>query len=91
MSQELPQTYCDRIIQDPAILVGKPVVKGTRIPVELVLKRLSQDLDLQTLFESYPRLTVEDVKACLAYAYALAQKERARQLARSARAQRSSA
>ena len=60
--------YQERIIQDPKIMVGKPVVRGTRIPVELVLKRLSQDLDLKTLFESYPRLTEEDVKASLEYA-----------------------
>lgn len=60
--------YQDRIIIDPNILVGKPVVKGTRIPVELVLKRLAQDLDMKTLFEAYPRLTKEDVQACLAYA-----------------------
>ena len=56
-----------RIIIDPNILAGKPVVKGTRVPVELVLKRLAQDLDTQTLFEAYPRLTKEDVQACLAY------------------------
>lgn len=58
------------IIIDPEILVGKPVVRGTRIPVELVLKRLSQDLNLTTLYEAYPRLTPEDVKACLDYARA---------------------
>src|SRR5438128_2561977 len=62
------QNYVDRIVVDPRILVGKPVIKGTRIPVELVLKRLSQDLDMQTIFEAYPRLTEADVKACLAYA-----------------------
>ena len=67
--------YQDRIIIDPEILVGKPVIKGTRIPVELVLKRLSQDLNLDTLFAAYPRLTVEDVKACLAYAEALVEGE----------------
>ena len=56
-------------------MVGKPVVRGTRIPVELVLKRLSQDLTLQALFQSYPRLTEEDVKACLEYARALVEGE----------------
>ncbi|HEX8598840.1 MAG TPA: DUF433 domain-containing protein [Chloroflexia bacterium] len=61
----------NRIVVDPQILAGKPVVRGTRIPVELVLKRLAQDLDVQTLFASYPRLTEEDVKACLEYAGAL--------------------
>jgi uncharacterized protein (DUF433 family) len=60
--------YRDRIILDPGILTGKPVVRGTRIPVELVLKRLAQDLDVQTLMEAYPRLTEEDIKACLQYA-----------------------
>lgn len=60
----------DRIVVDPEILGGKPIVRGTRIPVELVLKRLSQDLDLQTIYESYPRLKPDDVKACLAYAQA---------------------
>ena len=64
-----------RIVVDPRIMAGKPVVRGTRIPVDLVLKRLSQDLDLASLFESYPRLTEDDVKACLAYASALVQGE----------------
>ena len=60
--------YHDRIIQDPQILVGKPVVKGTRIPVELVLAKLAQNPDLGELFADYPRLTPEDVNACLEYA-----------------------
>ena len=65
----------DRIVIDSRVMTGKPVVKGTRIPVELVLKRLSQDLDLATLFVSYPRLTVEDVMACIEYAYAIVEGE----------------
>lgn len=60
-----------RIVVDPEIMAGKPVVKGTRIPVELVLKRLAQDLDTTTLLEAYPRLTEDDVKACLTYAQQL--------------------
>ena len=60
------QNYTERIIIDPKILAGKPVIKGTRISVELVLKRLSQDLDMKTIFEAYPHLTEADVKACLA-------------------------
>jgi uncharacterized protein (DUF433 family) len=62
--------YLDRIAQDPAVMVGKPVVRGTRIPVELVLEQLSYNLDLDELFSAYPRLTRDDVKACLAYARA---------------------
>lgn len=60
--------YSDRIVTDPAIMVGKPVVKGTRITVEAVLAHLADSPDLNDLFEAYPRLTLEDVKACLAYA-----------------------
>lgn len=55
----------DRIISDPEILVGKPVVRGTRIPVALVLAKLAHNPELGELFADYPRLTVEDVKACL--------------------------
>lgn len=61
-------SHIDRIVRDPAILAGKPTVRGTRIPVELVLKRLSQDLDVAALYRAYPRLRPEDVTACLAYA-----------------------
>jgi uncharacterized protein (DUF433 family) len=64
-----------RIVTDPKILVGKPVVRGTRIPVELVLSRLAENPDLDELFADYPRLTVDDVKACLAYAKALVEKQ----------------
>jgi len=49
-------------------MVGKPVVKGTRIPVELVLRYLAENPNFDDLFADYPRLTVEDVKACFAYA-----------------------
>ena len=61
--------YQDRIIQDPEIMVGKPVVKGTRIPVERILKHLEEN-DRADLFAAFPELTEEDVRACLAYARA---------------------
>ncbi len=71
-------TYQERITQDPDVLAGKPVVKGTRIPVELVLAKLSANPDTQELFQDYPRLTVDDVRACLAYAeHLVAQQEKA--------------
>jgi uncharacterized protein (DUF433 family) len=60
--------YRDRIVQDPEILVGKPVVKGTRIPVELVLAKLAQNPDLDELFADYPRLRREDVEGCWEHA-----------------------
>jgi uncharacterized protein (DUF433 family) len=60
--------YRDRITQDPNIMVGKPVVRGTRIPVELVIGHLAENPGLDDLFGAYPHLTIDDVKACLAYA-----------------------
>ncbi|MDO8669845.1 MAG: DUF433 domain-containing protein [Dehalococcoidia bacterium] len=69
------------MVEDPEIMVGKPVVKGTRIPVELVLQHLEENPDLEDLFAAFPRLTMEDVKACLAFARAVMigeQKTRAR-------------
>jgi uncharacterized protein (DUF433 family) len=49
-------------------MLGKPVFKGTRIPVELVVAHLANTPDLNDLFAAYPDLTVADVKACLQYA-----------------------
>ena len=61
--------YHDRIVRDPEISLGKPVVKGTRISVETVLAQLAADPDFDELFRAYPRLTVDDVRAVLAYAH----------------------
>ena len=58
----------ERIVRDPGVMVGKPVVRGTRIPVELVLEQLAFNLDLDDLFGAYPELTREDVSACLRHA-----------------------
>ncbi|MCX6023680.1 MAG: DUF433 domain-containing protein [Chloroflexi bacterium] len=54
--------------QDPAIMAGKPVVRGTRIPMEMVLEQLAFKPDLEELFAIYPELTLDDVRGCLAYA-----------------------
>src|SRR5437763_28602 len=62
--------FMDRITTDPKVLVGKTVVKGTRIPVELVLAKLAHNPDLDELFVAYPELTKDDVRAVLAYAQA---------------------
>jgi uncharacterized protein (DUF433 family) len=61
----------DNITIDPHIMVGKPVVKGTRVPVELVLAKLAANPDLGQFFLDYPELTLDDVKAVLAYASTL--------------------
>ncbi len=58
----------DRIVVDDAVMAGKPVVRGTRIPVELVLEYLARTLDFTELFADYPRLARDDVRACLFFA-----------------------
>jgi uncharacterized protein (DUF433 family) len=57
-----------RIIADPAIMMGKACIKGTRITVELVLRWLSEGCTFGELLEAYPHLTEEDLRAALAYA-----------------------
>lgn len=58
----------ERIIVDPEIMAGQPVVRGTRIPVYVVLGYLAENPSFDDLFADYPRLTMDDVKACFAYA-----------------------
>ena len=70
--------YEERIVAHPAIMVGKPVVKGTRIPVERVIRHLAENPDLDELFQAFPHLTVDDVKACLAYAHATLERSQPR-------------
>ena len=57
-----------RITLDPDVMVGKPVVRGTRITVELVIGLLAQGWIEQEILSAYPHLTHDDVLACLAYA-----------------------
>ena len=58
----------DHIISDPEILVGKPVVKGTRLSVDLILDRLADGWTAEDLFKSYPRFTPEALQAVFAFA-----------------------
>ena len=58
----------DRIVVDPKVMVGKPVVRGTRIPVELLLRKLSEGASVHNLLEAYPGLSTEDILAAIAYA-----------------------
>jgi uncharacterized protein (DUF433 family) len=58
----------ERIVVDPEILAGKPVIRGTRIAVELILELLAAGQSDTEILENYPGLTRDDVLACLAYA-----------------------
>jgi len=61
----------DRIERNPKIMVGKPVIRGTRITVELILGKLAADVPIEEVLEDYPHLTRDDVLASLAYARSL--------------------
>ncbi len=66
----------DRIVVDPNILTGKPVVKGTRLAVEFIIELLAQGWKEDEVLKNYPGLTREDVQACLAYASSVLQAEK---------------
>jgi uncharacterized protein (DUF433 family) len=63
----LNMEYRERVIADPQIMLGKPIIKGTRITVELILQKLSQKMQIEDLLISYPNLNKEDIYAALAY------------------------
>ena len=67
-----PGDWRNRIVVDPKILVGKPVVRGTRISVQFVIERLACGWTVEDVLRSYPHLTAADIRACLAYAHAAA-------------------
>ena len=58
----------ERIEINPDVLLGKPVIRGTRIPVELILRKLSEGASEADLLDAYPRLEPADIRAALAYA-----------------------
>ena len=57
-----------RIETSPDVMLGKPVIRGTRIPVELILRHISEGASEAALLESYPNLTREDIRAAVAFA-----------------------
>ena len=64
-----------RIQRNPAIMAGKPVIKGTRVPVARVLQHLADNPNFDDLFQAFPHLKLADVQACLAYAADLMQQD----------------
>jgi uncharacterized protein (DUF433 family) len=58
----------ERITIDPSILVGKPVIRGTRLAVELIVELLAQGWSEEEVLKNYPGITQEDMQACLGYA-----------------------
>ena len=66
----------DRIVLDPRILAGKPIIKGTRIAVEHVLDLLAGGWSVEKVLENYPQLKKEDIAAGLRYAVETLKQER---------------
>lgn len=60
--------FRQRIMIDPKIMVGKPVIKGTRIPVELIVRMVAQGIPEKEILKEYPNLKPEDIRAALTYA-----------------------
>ena len=72
----IAMTTNERITLDPAILAGKPVVRGTRLSVEFIIGLMADSWAEADILTNYPGLTHEDIAACLAYARDLLQSER---------------
>jgi uncharacterized protein (DUF433 family) len=58
----------ERIERNPEIMGGKPVIRGTRIPAELVLRKLGAGMSIEAILADHPRLTPEDIRAAQAFA-----------------------
>jgi uncharacterized protein (DUF433 family) len=69
-------TWQDHITIDPNVLVGKPVIKGTRISVEFVVDLLGRGWTSEQILREYDHLTQQDIQACLAYASDVLKSER---------------
>jgi uncharacterized protein (DUF433 family) len=65
---ENEEKLLNRIVVNPKVMAGKPVIKGTRIPVEQILKLLAQGLSFDDILKDYPHLKREDIMAALLYA-----------------------
>ncbi len=62
------EEIADRIVIDPDVMVGKPVIKGTRIPVYLIVEFVANGMTEKEILKEYPQLRKEDIKAALLYA-----------------------
>jgi uncharacterized protein (DUF433 family) len=65
-------TYQDRIVRDPAVCAGQPVIRGTRVLVRVVLGYLAHGETTETILRDFPSLTADDVRAVIAFAAAVA-------------------
>jgi len=62
------EDFMKRIIVNPKVMVGKPVIRGTRVPVDAILRRLAEGMTIEEILEGYPNLKKNDIKAAIEYA-----------------------
>jgi uncharacterized protein (DUF433 family) len=67
--------YKNHVLSNPKIMFGKPCIKGTRVPVDLILEKLAWGESIQQLLQAYPHITENDILACLHYAVAMMRNE----------------
>ena len=67
--------YRRRITANPEIMLGKPIIKGTRITVESILRKLAEGMNINEILEAYPHLKKEDIMAVLSYSADVISKE----------------
>jgi uncharacterized protein (DUF433 family) len=67
------QELLQRVAVDPNVCGGKPVIRGTRVPIAVILDGMAEGLSAEQIIEHYPHLSIDDIYGALAYAAALAQ------------------
>ena len=65
----------NRIVINPKVMVGKPIIRGTRIPVDIIVRLLAQGMTQEEILEDYPNLKKEDIRAALEYVASLVEGE----------------
>lgn len=63
----MSNSLLERVEINPQVMLGKPVIKGTRITLEIILKKLSQNVSVDEILSDYPRITPEDIQAAITY------------------------
>jgi uncharacterized protein (DUF433 family) len=76
VKEKMHRDWQERIVVDPKVLVGKPLILGTRLSVEFILDLLANDWTIEQVLSEYPQLVREDVMAVLKYAAEMAKEEK---------------
>lgn len=61
------ENLLERIVVDPKIMVGKPIIQGTRIPVQYILELIAEGISFEEIIKEHPQLTQEDLRACVKF------------------------